>query len=167
MKPELKTFFLTGGFFAFFMFFCFWFTSKNIYAAAVTASIAGLVFALSMRCCGTVIQRRFEACTPPPDTDETILHSSPANHMRGLEGVGGFLYLTSHRLLFRPHSFNIQKEELSVPLSTIGTVSFSKKTWGLLSNRLTVTDNSASQYAFIVYYPKVWVEKLTPPSASH
>lgn len=39
---------------------------------------------------------------------ETILKEGPANLKRGLEVVGGRLWLTSQRLAFKSHAFNIQ-----------------------------------------------------------
>lgn len=40
--------------------------------------------------------------------NEAIISSHNANLMRGIEGVGGKLYITNLRLVFESHSFNIQ-----------------------------------------------------------
>ena len=38
---------------------------------------------------------------------EILLRKGSANMWRGIEAVGGELYLTSHRLVFESHSLNI------------------------------------------------------------
>ena len=47
---------------------------------------------------------------------EEVLDTRPANLWRGMEAVGGALTITSQRLLFQPHHFNVQKafEEISL-----------------------------------------------------
>jgi len=37
---------------------------------------------------------------------ERLLRQGLANHYRGWEGAGGWLYLTDQRLVFRSHGFN-------------------------------------------------------------
>src|SRR5947208_3077670 len=42
------------------------------------------------------------------EAGEQIMAEAPANLMRGIEAVGGRLMITDQRLLFQPHSINIQ-----------------------------------------------------------
>ena len=67
----------------------------------------------------------FLSAVPPKVPDhpvfvgETMLRNGPANHFVGVEGVGGWLYLTSGRLYFRSHSLNIQNHECSLMLDDV------------------------------------------------
>ena len=72
------------------------------------------------------------------DEDEDILFETPANHFKGIEGVGGKLYLTNKRLLFKSHKVNIQNHELTINISDIQKVD-RYKTMGIVDNGLSVT----------------------------
>jgi len=51
--------------------------------------------------------------------DESVLLHVAANHMLRHEGRGGELYVTSRRLLFVPHRFNVQLAQVEQPLGEI------------------------------------------------
>lgn len=70
-------------------------------------------------------------------TGESILFDTGANHFKGAEAVGGKLYLTDKRLVFKSHKFNFQNHELSINLSDIDKVD-RIKTLGLVNNGLSV-----------------------------
>ena len=48
-----------------------------------------------------------------------VLEERAASHFLGGEGRGGKLLVTSRRLAFRPHRFNVQLATWSLPLSEI------------------------------------------------
>jgi len=50
---------------------------------------------------------------------ETIIKEGLGNLQRGIETVGGKLYLTNRRLIFEAHSFNIQSGTSEIPLSFV------------------------------------------------
>lgn len=89
---------------------------------------------------------------------EEITFQTAANHFKGLEGVGGKLYLTNQRLVFKSHQLNIQKHEISIPLSDISVVA-RYKTMGIVNNGLSVTTVSKTE-KFVVDSPKIWLVKL-------
>ena len=60
--------------------------------------------------------------TPPKialEPGEALLHERVANHFLGGEGRGGKLLVTTRRLAFQPHRFNVQLTTWSAPLETI------------------------------------------------
>ena len=92
-------------------------------------------------------------------TEEEMQFQTGANHFMGLEGVGGKLYLTNQRLVFKSHKLNFQKHELSILLSDISTVE-RYKTIGIIDNGLTVTVGGKEE-KFVVESPEIWLEKLS------
>lgn len=50
---------------------------------------------------------------------EAVLHTRPANHFLTGEGRGGELLVTTRRLGFCPHRFNVQRAPWSVPLDQV------------------------------------------------
>lgn len=94
------------------------------------------------------------------EADETILFDTGANHFKGAEGVGGKLYLTNKRLVFRSHKFNIQNHELSINLPDIDKVD-RYKTLGLMNNGLSVTTIDNKTEKFVVQQIDEWLNQLT------
>ena len=73
--------------------------------------------------------------------------------MRGLEGVGGKLYITNQRLVFESHSFNIQT---GVDIISLIDITGTQKVWSrflgipLAPNGLKIT-TQYGEYIFVVY----------------
>ena len=90
---------------------------------------------------------------------ETILFETGANHFKGAEAVGGKLYLTNKRLVFKSHKFNLQNHELSISLSDINKVS-RYKTLGLVNNGLSVITTDNKNEKFVVLQIDEWINNL-------
>lgn len=93
-----------------------------------------------------------------PEVDETILFETGANHFKG-EGVGGKLYLTNKRLVFKSHKFNVQNHKLSIRLSDIDKV-VRYKVLGLVGNGLSVTTKDNKIEKFVVQQIEEWLNQL-------
>lgn len=100
-----------------------------------------------------------ESSAPELGDDETVIKHGPANHFMGIEGVGGWLYLTASRLVFKSHALNIQTHELALPLSDIRTVE-PVRTMGIVPNGLKVTAGEAKPERFVVHGRKEWVRAI-------
>ncbi len=70
---------------------------------------------------------------------ETPVKESRANLQRGIESVGGHLYLTNQRLIFESHRFNVQAGATEIPLADIAGV---EKTWTKFLGLIPLTPNS-------------------------
>ncbi|HZF54168.1 MAG TPA: hypothetical protein VE093_36230 [Polyangiaceae bacterium] len=92
--------------------------------------------------------------------EEHVIHQGLANHFKGMEGVGGKLYLTNRRLRFRSHAVNIQVHDESYPLDLITTVE-PARTLGLIPNGLLVTLGDGRRERFVVHHRRAWVSAIT------
>ncbi|ANE53547.1 hypothetical protein SY85_16480 [Flavisolibacter tropicus] len=92
-----------------------------------------------------------------------MLFETGANHFKGAEGVGGKLYLTNKRLVFKSHKYNIQNHELSMRLSDIDKAD-RYKTLGIVNNGLAVTTAGGTIEKFVVQQPDQWLSQLTEKS---
>jgi hypothetical protein len=70
---------------------------------------------------------------------EEIIKEGGANLQRGLETVGGRLFLTNQRLVFESHAFNLQTGATIIPLADI---SETMPCWTRFLNLIPVTPNS-------------------------
>ena len=83
-----------------------------------------------------------------------------ANHWRGIEAVGGRLILTSQRLIFESHAFNIQTGNTVIPLLEINLL---EKDWSKLlfipifPNIINVYSRNNLKNAFVVWGRTKWL----------
>ena len=87
------------------------FLLKIILSGIVRGAIAGILFGYLM---GKFLKFTDSNVSIDTEADENILLESPANHCKGIEGVGGKLFLTNKKLIFKSHKFNIQNHEFSI-----------------------------------------------------
>jgi len=124
-----------------------------------TGLVAGIAFG-GMMAKFTSTQRKRFAADRPDLPGETILHDGPANHFMGLEGVGGWLYLTPQRLFFRSHAINLQPHETTLPLKEIASAQASR-TLGIIPNGLRVVTASGAVERFVVEGQRQWSVAIT------
>jgi len=75
--------------------------------------------------------------------NEQIVKQGAANLQKGLETVGGKLFLTNHRLVFEAHKLNIQGGNTEINLSDIHS---SEKCWTKFLGVIPIMPNSLAIY---------------------
>ena len=92
--------------------------------------------------------------------NEQIVKQGAANLQKGLEAVGGKLFLTNHRLVFEAHKMNIQGGNTEINLSDIRS---SVKGWTkflglipLMPNTLAICADSGQEYRFVLFGRGAW-----------
>lgn len=90
---------------------------------------------------------------------EMVETEGSANLFRGAEAVGGKLFLTNERVIFKSHKLNINTGQSGFTYEEISDIS-SRKTARLVDNglRLTLVDGRA--YDFVVANRETWLDKL-------
>lgn len=116
--------------------------------------LAGVPFGLMMAAfaCSKRVQRDTQ---PALEEDEKVVKEGPANHFMGIESVGGRLFLTDRRLLFKSHHSNFQVHEMSVPLGDVA-VAKAVMTLKIVPNGIKVTRTDGSAERFVVEGRREW-----------
>lgn len=91
--------------------------------------------------------------------NETIVFEGGANHFKGTEAVGGWLYLTNKKLIFQSHNYNVQNHKLVIPLNQITSIRTSL-THGYMPTGLQVVTNDGVE-KFVVFKRKEWVRRIS------
>jgi len=92
-------------------------------------------------------------------SDETITKDGAASLQRGVETVGGKLYLTDQRLIFEPQRINIQRGATVVLFEDISNTTLC---WTKIINLIPVAPNSLAisttdvEHRFVVFGRKDW-----------
>ncbi len=125
---------------------------KIILSGIIGAGIAGVIFGWLMDTLAgnKVLEQNIKISLEP---GENFIFESSANHFKGLEAVGGKLFLTDKRLIFKSHNLNIQNHQLIIQLSDIASIGRFKPL-GLTNNGLFIIDKNKETEKFVV-------EKLT------
>jgi hypothetical protein len=96
--------------------------------------------------------------------NEKLLREGGANLQRGMETVGGKLYLTDQRLFFQTHAFNVQAGPTQIELSDVkGTKLCWTKFLGFLPvfpNSLEVQTAGGKDFCFVLYGRKQWATAI-------
>ena len=123
--------------------------------------LAGLLFTALLNVFAKWQARKFRKTRDEIAEKFVVLYDDAANHLVGREGVGGWLFLTSSGLFFKSHKLNFQAHELWIPFETIQSVS-TYKSLGFIENGLLLERVDGTQNKFVVYNPKLWIEKIEP-----
>lgn len=102
---------------------------------------------------------------PFPLTEgESLVRNGRANMQRGAETVGGTLYLTTERLVFVGHAFNVRSGPSEVPLALIAEVGTAwTKLLGvipLMPNSIAVTLRDGTVLSYVVTGRTSWIEAI-------
>lgn len=84
---------------------------------------------------------------------------SPASLLRGFEKVGGKLFLTNKRLIFKPHKLNIHRKQINFELEQISEV-VKRKISNAPDNGIRITTADGKSHDFVVQDRDLWLEKL-------
>lgn len=92
--------------------------------------------------------------------DESMVKSGLANLQKGIETVGGKLYLTNRRLIFEAHALNIQGGNTLIDLTIIDSLELKwTKFLGLFPlfpNSLAVICKDGQEFWFVLYGRTTW-----------
>ncbi|WP_367872697.1 hypothetical protein [Luteolibacter sp. Populi] len=134
------------------------FRSTPWYTAFLPGILAGVVFGVFV---GWLGRRKAKTLTitRPNLGNEALIFEGPANRLEGAKGAGGYLFLTSSRLLFVSPGESPQGENVEIRLAEIGDVE-ATQTLGLISNGLLLSLHSGKSERFVVSNHETWCEKI-------
>ena len=157
MKSISKTALLSGILFGVFLFiyFTFFFGIKT---GVLSGILSGIFFGVAMSAFSNYQKKKFQA-NQPVFENEKLLHEGAANHFKGIEGVGGWFYLTDISILFKSHSANIQKHDLSIPLQQIAEVN-AYQTFKIIPNGFEIKTINGENEKFVVKNRNDWISRI-------
>ena len=154
MKHFFLTFIRSGTLFGLFMFLYFLAVYGPAWAAVVGAATASILFGLTMAAVSGYHARNFRL--HPPDLGiELLLKDGPANHFFKGSSVGGWIYLTKSRLIFKSHWMNVHKHRFEVPLREISEAEVSTSFLSL-KNKLHLHYRNGRIETFVVDDASEW-----------
>ena len=80
-----------------------------------------------------------------------IIYSGMANHVLNGESIGGHIFLTDDKIIFKGHGISLQKDEFEILLSDITTIE-TYKVAGMFGNGIKVVQQSKTD-SFVIGSP--------------
>lgn len=158
MNENTKNVIKSGIFFGIVMGVVFSFLN-DVFTGIIGGIISGVCYGVLMDIFMKRMAKKFEKSKPQIVTDKLIVMEGPANHFKGIEGVGGWIFLTTDELIFKSHLMNIQNHELIIPLNQIIEIR-AVLTLGIIANGLKIITVDNKSERFVVNSPKIWVQKI-------
>lgn len=126
-------------------------TLKNLVGMSLIYGVAMTLFFIFLfpKLMNKLVGKRVDTIKPSLLADEVLEREIFANLFRGFEGVGGKIFLTNQRLIFKSHSLNIQKGQTNIDYNDIVSVT-KRKTMKLINNGIKVTTKEGKVYYFVV-----------------
>ena len=129
-----------------------YFTTKSIIRITLMGIMSGILF-------GYLFWKFYKSVkfnvSIEIEADENIIHESGAS----CKTVGGKLFLTNKRLIFKSHKFNIQNHEFSMNLDEIVKVNRYRNI-GIINNGVSILCKNDKTEKLIVEEPEKWIETL-------
>ncbi|EAQ42966.1 GRAM domain-containing protein [Polaribacter sp. MED152] len=134
--------------------------NQNINSIIFQAIFFGVLFVLifpwAMK---KMLSKKVNNIKPDLLNNETVEEEIFANLFRGIEGVGGKIFLTNERLIFKSHSLNIQKGQTDINYSDIVSVD-KRKTAKLIYNGIRIITKQGVKYDFVVNDRNIELQKI-------
>lgn len=157
MKDNLKTILLAGIPFGITM-GALWGFMTDFLTGVISGIILGFLFGFFISVFVSIQSKKFKKISSVIVADKDIIMEGAANHIKGVESVGGWLCLTREEMVFKSHNFNVQKHQTVIPLNQITEVTTSL-TLSFVPNGLRIITNN-SQEKFVVNRRKDWIRKI-------
>ena len=82
--------------------------------------------------------------------NEEVETVKACNHFKGIESVGGKIFITNKRIAFKSHKGNIQNNQLDINYDDIDEIGF-YNTLGLVPNGMSIKTKSGNHEKFVVW----------------
>lgn len=96
--------------------------------------------------------------------NESIVKEGPANLQKGIEAVGGRLFLTNQRVVFESHAMNIQAGVTEIPLGEVESI---QPCWTkflnlipLMPNSLALQTRAGQEHKLVLFGRSKWKTEI-------
>ena len=124
----------------------------GIIAGIVAGGALGVLYTLASALFSKYIEKKAEYMRAEILKNRMIICEGPANHKKGVNAIGGWLFLTNNSIEFYPHKVNIGGQNIIIPSEFV--ISATTKV-----NRIIIQTKSEN-YIFAVNKSKLWEKSI-------
>ena len=112
----------------------------------------GVFFTIAMAIVSVIIEKKSENLRAEISKVRSIICEGPANHKKGANGIGGWLFLSEDALEFYPHKANFGGKNIAILIDDITNVDTK-------ANQLIIQSNM-EKYQFVVNKSNMWKKSI-------
>ena len=127
-------------------------TSAGLARGLITGAVAGIGFGLAMAGFAAFQSRRFQTFVSSFEAEGIVL-DGPAN----LGSAGGWLVLTTKRLVFQPHNLNVSRQRTEIATDEIAGARCGD---GVVPNKIAIVTRANRTVQLVVRNRDAWLAKL-------
>ena len=124
----------------------------------ITGIIAGVLFGVLLTVCLAIfskhIEKKSEHLRAEISKVRKIICEGPANHKKGVNAIGGWLFLSKDAIEFYPHKMNIGGQNIPILLDDISDVETKL-------NQLKIHTKTNETFIFVVNKANLWKQSIT------
>lgn len=120
----------------------------------IAGILFGVIFTVSEAILSEHIEKKSEHLRAEISKVREIICEGPANHKKGVNAIGGWLFLSKDAIEFYPHKMNIGGENIPILLDDISNVETK-------FNRLTIHTKANKTFTFVVNKANLWKQSIT------
>ena len=105
------------------------------------------ILAVAIKC--KFCQSMLDEQSPKQNVPEEMLAEQGANLFRGIEAVGGRIFVTNKMIKFKAHLINLQSMPTEFSIDNIERIE-RKKSLGIIPNQMVIILKSGLEYKFVV-----------------
>ncbi|MDE6690847.1 MAG: hypothetical protein K2K04_02645 [Clostridia bacterium] len=121
--------------------------------AGIVAGVAfGVLFTVAMAIFSKCLEKKAERMRAEVLKDRKIICEGPANHKKGANAIGGWLFFTENSIEFYAHKVNIGGQNIVIPCDDVTDATAQ-------ANKLIIQTESEN-YIFIVNKSNLWEQSI-------
>ena len=114
----------------------------------------GVLFPLCMAIFSKHIEKKFEHLRTEISKVRKIICEGPANHKKGANAIGGWLFLIEDAIEFYPHKMNIGGQNIPILIDDISNIETK-------SGQLKIHTKANETFTFVVNKANLWKQSIT------
>ena len=120
----------------------------------ITGVLSGVLFTVCMAIFSKHIEKKAEHLRAEISKARKIICEGPANHKKGVNAIGGWLFLSEDAIEFYPHKMNIGGQNIPILLDDISDVETKL-------NQLKIHTKTNETFIFVVNKANLWKQSIT------
>ena len=124
----------------------------------ITGIMAGVLFGVLFTACMAILSKHIEKKSEHLRAEiskvRKIICEGPANHKKGVNAIGGWLFLSEDAIEFYPHKMNIGGQNIPILLDDISDVETKL-------NQLKIHTKTNETFIFVVNKANLWKQSIT------
>ena len=153
-KNGIKVYVITGCCAGLFYGFFMGLFLNNMKSGAMSGLLFGVFFTLCTALSGKHFEKKFRRHRAEISKVRKIICEGPANHKKGANAIGGWLFFSEDTMEFYPHKMNIGGQNISILTDEIVSVE-------TRAQQLKIHTKTGENFTFIVNKAKLWKQSIT------